>query len=163
MAIEIEITKEIGNYEPKFVGPLTIRQTACLSVAVPICILIYVTLSPVLTGDVAGFFCIIPAGFAAAFGWLKPYGMKAEEFLRSVFMNTLVAPSNRKYIIENQSDVHMDSLSEQAEHDSLEPKNLDKEDTNPEDDKSKKKEKNKNRPNKKKKKKKYKVSSEAVR
>ena len=110
MAIEIEMTKEIGNYEPKFIGPLTIRQTVSLSIAAPICILIYITLSPVLSGDVAGFFCIVPAAVAAAFGWLKPYGMKTEEFVRSVFINTVVAPCNRKYIITNETDVVTDEF-----------------------------------------------------
>lgn len=155
MAIEIEITKEIGNYEPKFVGPLTIRQTACLSVAVPVCILIYITLSPVLTGDVAGFFCIIPAAFAAAFGWLKPYGMKAEEFLRSVFINTMVAPCNRKYIIDNHTDVFMERLSGNTEDVSTEHLEPDDE----EDTRNVKENENKE---KKKKQKKYKLSSEAV-
>lgn len=154
MAIEIEMTKEIGNYEPKFIGPFTIRQTVCLSIAAPVCILIYITLSPILTGDVAGFFCIIPAAIAAAFGWLKPYGMKAEEFVRSIFINIVVAPSNRKYIITNECDVISDTyippeqktVTEHTENDT-ENKTTEKQ----------------NRNIKKDKKKKYKLSGEAVR
>ena len=154
MAIEIEMTKEIGNYEPKFIGPLTIRQTVSLSIAAPICILIYVTLSPVLTGDVAGFFCIVPAAVAAAFGWLKPYGMKTEEFVRSVFINIVVAPSNRKYIITNETDVITDDLGLNTKEMNLEQT---EEDTSTETTKTHKKNK-KNEKNKK-----YKLSSEAVR
>ena len=156
MAIEIEITKEIGNYEPKFIGPLTIRQTGCLAVAVPICILIYITLSPVLTGDVAGFFCMIPAAFAAAFGWLKPYGMKTEEFLRYVFINTLVAPCNRKYIIDNHTDVILERLSG-------EDANTPAEKTEPQTQEDAVNSSHKEKTAKKKKQKKYKLSSEAVR
>ena len=154
MSIEIEMTKEIGNYEPKFIGPLTIRQTVCFSIAAPICILIYITLSPILTGDVAGFFCIIPAAVAAAFGWLKPYGMKTEEFIRSIFINIVVAPCNRKYMITNECDVMTDDCILQK-HTAL-ATHTNEENNNEIIEKHKKNTKHN-------KKKKYKVSNEAVR
>ena len=47
------------------------------------------------------FFCFIPAGIAYAFGWARPYGMKMEQFLRSVFVNRFLAPTHRKYKCRN--------------------------------------------------------------
>lgn len=99
--IEIRITKEISDYEPKLLGPLTLRQSACVACGAPLCYLIIRYLAPVLTTEVAMFFCFIPAGIAYAFGWARPYGMKMEEFLRSVFVNRFLAPTRRKYKCRN--------------------------------------------------------------
>ena len=105
--IEIRITKELGDYEPKVVGPLTMRQTICIALGAPFCYLILRFLAPIITVDIAGFFCIIPAAVAYAFGWVKPYGMKTEKFLSSIFINRVVAPSVRRYKTKN---VHEDLL-----------------------------------------------------
>lgn len=108
--IEIRITKEIGNYEPKFIGPFTLRQIVCIIIAAPICYFIFKTLSPVFTPDVAGFFCAIPAGVAALFGWVKPYGMKTEKFLQSVWINMFIAPTHRRYKSENRHEQMLEKL-----------------------------------------------------
>lgn len=99
--IEIRITKEISDYEPKLLGPLTLRQSACVAAGAPFCYLIVRYLGPILTTEVAMFFCFIPAGIAYAFGWARPYGMKMEQFLRSVFVNRFLAPTHRKYKCRN--------------------------------------------------------------
>lgn len=99
--IEIRITKEITDYEPKLLGPLTLRQTLCVAAGAPVCYIIIKYLAPSLTREVAMFFCFIPAAFAYAFGWARPYGMKMEQFLKSVFVNRFLAPSHRKYKCRN--------------------------------------------------------------
>lgn len=99
--IEIRITKEISDYEPKLFGPLTLRQSVCVAAGAPFCYLIVRYLGPILTTEVAMFFCFIPAGIAYAFGWARPYGMKMEQFLRSVFVNRFLAPTRRKYKCKN--------------------------------------------------------------
>lgn len=111
--VEIRITKEIGNYEPKFIGPFTLRQTICVAIAAPICYFLYKYLSPIVTPDVAGFFCAIPGGIAALFGWIKPYGMHTEQFIRSVFINMAIAPSHRVYKTENQFEIAAERLMEE--------------------------------------------------
>ena len=100
--VEMRITKEIGNYKPRVVGPLNFRQLICVGIAAPICYFIYKYLSPHITRDLAGFFCILPAAVAGLFGWYHPYGMNTEQFIRSVFVKTFLAPSHRKYRTENQ-------------------------------------------------------------
>jgi hypothetical protein len=102
--VEIRITKEIGNYDPKFLGPFTLRQTICVVIAAPICYFIYNTFSPVMTPDAAGFFCAIPGAIAALFGWIRPYGMRTEKFIQSVFINMVIAPSHRKYKTVNEHE-----------------------------------------------------------
>lgn len=103
--IEIRITKEISDYEPKLLGPLTLRQSACVAAGAPFCYLIVRYLGPILTTEVAMFFCFIPAGIAYAFGWARPYGMKMEQFLRSVFVNRFLAPTHRKYKCRNVQEM----------------------------------------------------------
>lgn len=39
--VEMRITKEIGNYKPRVVGPLTFRQLVCVGLAAPACYFIY--------------------------------------------------------------------------------------------------------------------------
>jgi hypothetical protein len=99
--IEVSIPKDLDHYEAKFVGPFTVRQTVCLVAAVPSCILLYNLAAAKIGTDVAGFLCLIPGAIAFLFGWYKPYGMKFEVFVRSVFVTTVLAPSKRKYKTEN--------------------------------------------------------------
>lgn len=99
--IEIRVTKEISDFEPKLFGPLTLRQSICVVAGAPFCYLIIKYLGPLLTTEVAMFFAFIPAGFAYAFGWARPYGMKMENFLQSVFVNRFLAPTHRKYKCQN--------------------------------------------------------------
>lgn len=101
MAIEIKIPKEINRYEAKFVGPFSLRQTICLVTCLPLCIGLYLLTKPYVGTDLAGFFVIPPAGIAYLFGWYKPYGMKFEKYLQSVFINSFLAPSKRPYKTEN--------------------------------------------------------------
>lgn len=137
--IEIRITKELGDYEPKVIGPFNMRQTICVLIGAPICYFIIRYLSPIITIDVAAFFCLFPAGLAYAFGWAKPYGMRMEKFLGSVFINRVVAPSIRKYKTKNTHEALFSKL-----------KDLEFENQQDESD------------DKKKKKKRYKLSSHAV-
>lgn len=101
--IEIRISRELGDFKPKFVGPLTFRQFLCvLGGAVPIYFL-YTQLKGHIPVDIIGFLCIIPAAIAGAFGWFKPYGMKMEVFLSSIFITTFLAPAKRRYQAPNRT------------------------------------------------------------
>ena len=91
--IEIRITRELSDFAPKLIGPLTGRQCLCVLCGAVPCYFMYTGLTKVLPIDVVGFFCIIPAVIALAFGWIKPYGMKMEVFLRSVFITSVLALS----------------------------------------------------------------------
>lgn len=124
--IEIRITKELGNYEPKFVGPFTLRQLICVVVGVPICFFIYSKLSPILTPDVAGFFCIFPAAIAVFIGWIKPYGMKTEKFIQSMFINMVVAPANRKYMTKNVHEQVIKKIETLSNTGTIKEKNIKK-------------------------------------
>lgn len=112
--IEIRINKDVGSYEAKFIGPLTMRQTICVCIAAPIAYFLYRTLSP-LFPDLAGFFVAIPAGIAWLFGWTKPYGMRCEKFIQSIFVNMFLAPSHRKYKTVNAHEKALAELAQKEE------------------------------------------------
>lgn len=110
--IEIRINKDIGSYKAKFVGPLTLRQTVCVGLAAPVCWFLYSHTSNILTKDIAGFLTAIPAAIAWLFGWPKPYGLPTEKFLKSVFVNMVLAPSHRMYKTVNRQEKALAILKE---------------------------------------------------
>lgn len=119
MSVEIRITKELGDYEPKLISSFTARQTFCLAAGGILCYMIYRGLSPYVPRDVCGFLCFIPGTLACIFGWVKPYGMKPEKFLKTYLINTLLAPNHRPYRSENCHE-KIYRLLEKAERDEAE-------------------------------------------
>lgn len=110
--IEIRVTKEIRDFEPKVIGPFTFRQLACLAVGAPICYVILKYFSPIITMDLAAFLCVPVAALAYLIGWYEPYGMKTEQFIRSIFVTRLLAPSARKYKTVNAHEALLKQLTE---------------------------------------------------
>lgn len=108
--IDIRIPKEIRKYEAKFVGPFTMRQTICLGVGLPICIILYNCLHSFISRDLMGFVLLLPAAAIFLFGWVKPYGMKFEQFFFSAFINNFIAPRRRKYITVNQHEARLKAI-----------------------------------------------------
>ena len=125
MAIEIRVTKEIGNYKPRLIGPFTMRQVICLLVGVPVCVFIYQTTSKFLPSDIPGFLCFIPGGIAWLFGWYEPYGMPTERFIQSIAVNILMAPSNRPFKIKNTHEALIQAANELEEKEAAEKQGKD--------------------------------------
>ncbi|MGN0710252.1 MAG: PrgI family protein [Anaerovoracaceae bacterium] len=103
--IEIKIPKEVTKYEAKLVGPFTARQCVALVIFVPIIAFCYINLSKVLNSTIALYICVPIGGIGALFGWIKPYGLTFEKYLRSMFINSFLAPSVRLYKTENYYDI----------------------------------------------------------
>ena len=99
--IEIKIPKEVTKYEAKLIGPFTSRQCVALVIFVPLAVLTYNISRTYLGESIAPYLCCLVAAPGALFGWVKPYGLKFEEFAKSVVINGFVAPTKRKHISEN--------------------------------------------------------------
>lgn len=112
MALEMKVTKEIRDFEPKVIGPFTFRQLICLAIGSPIVFVILKYLSPIITMDIAAFLCFPVAAAAYLMGWYEPYGMKTEKFIRSIFVTRILAPSHRKYKTVNTHEALLKELSE---------------------------------------------------
>lgn len=105
--IEVEIPKDPNRYEPKQVGPFTIRQTICVAIMGVSGYFIYQYVSPYLGTDLTGFLILIPAVIAWAFGWWKPYGLRFEAFIKTAFICNFISPTKRKYVTENHWETIM--------------------------------------------------------
>lgn len=103
--IEIKIPKEVTKYEAKLVGPFTARQCVALLIFVPLIAFCYINLSKVVNSTVALYVCVPIGGVGAVFGWIKPYGLTVEKYLKSMFINSFIAPSVRLYKTENYYDI----------------------------------------------------------
>ena len=103
--IEVEIPKDIRQYEAKLIGPFTLRQTiffvAGCAFAIPTFNIVY----HISTMDVAAFMCMIVATPFLAFGWVKVYGMPLEKFIKTAFISNVLSPKHRKYKTENTFDI----------------------------------------------------------
>ncbi len=112
--IEIRINKDIGNYEPKVISFLNKRQVICCGIALPFCFYFYFGTTGFLSRDVAGFLAFVPAILAGMFGWMNPYGLPMEQFVKVVFHDTVLAPASRIYITQNRHEKALGMLAAAA-------------------------------------------------
>lgn len=108
MAEHRKTQKSIGNYDAKFFGPFTMRQSICIGVGlVPSAIVGYTELKSGL--DVGIIFVTIAAIMAIplflAFGDKITYGMKPEEFAKQYYIYRIQAPKIRLYKTQTYDDV----------------------------------------------------------
>ena len=94
--IQVEIPNSVSEYKAKFIAGLTGKQVALVCFAGFAIFLDFKFIKPYLGDTVAIGLAIIPAFLAAAFGWVNPYGMSFDKFLKSVVLQSIVAPKVRK-------------------------------------------------------------------
>ena len=106
MAISRHTQKDVGNFEPKFIGPFTMRQTVFVGVAAVICYITHAVIGKLgfdlMTQMVIMLVFACPA---LAIGFFKPYGMKCEDFLVMYWFYHIKAPAIRKYVTVTDVDV----------------------------------------------------------
>ncbi len=94
--IEVEIPNNISEYKPKLLLGLTGKQVVCV-VLTAFCIFVdFKFLKPYIGEMFAMALAIIPAAIAAMFGWVEPYGMTFDKYLKSVLLQAVLAPKARK-------------------------------------------------------------------
>lgn len=99
--IEIEIPKDLRDYEPKQLGPFTTRQAIGVGLATVTMLIGFFTLKNIFDN---GLNVIIPMGLASIFilfGYWKPYGMPFEKYVISQIVTVIIPPKKRKYKIDN--------------------------------------------------------------
>lgn len=107
--IERPIPKDIKEYEPKFIGPLTLRNTVCIGLGALVSIPIGIMLSKVFVNEIA----ILVAGIICvpfiACGFKKIYGIPFEKFALMYIRTQLLVPKNRKYEVHNYYKTFLES------------------------------------------------------
>lgn len=106
MAVSRKTQKDVGNYEAKFIGPFTARETGFLGIGAVISAVIGVLM------EVMGFdyitIAMVVLVIMSPFVWLakaNPYGMKAEVFLKEYYLYHILSPNNRPYKTETGLDI----------------------------------------------------------
>lgn len=94
--IQVEIPNSVSEYKAKFIAGLTGKQVALICFAGFAIFLDFKFIKPYLGETVAMVIAVIPAFLAAAFGWSNPYGMSFDKYLKSVVLQSVVAPKVRK-------------------------------------------------------------------
>ena len=94
--IEVEIPNNIAEYKTKLLFGLTGKQVACVALTATCIFLDFKFLKPYIGETFAIFLAVIPAFLAAMFGWVEPYGMTFDKYLKSVLLQAFIAPRKRK-------------------------------------------------------------------
>lgn len=120
MAVTRPTQKDIGIYEPKFVGPFTLRQAISIGIGGACCLIVsFATKSmgiDATTLFTLCFFIMIPF---IAFAYVKPYGMKLEDFIKTYYEYHILAPPVRPYRTEVAIDfVKWEPKEEKTENNS---------------------------------------------
>lgn len=94
---QVQIPKDIQKYETKWIGPFNGRQCVCLLIALALGVPLYLIVSKDF-GSQTGIIAVVPIiVFIFPFGWIKPYGLNFEQFLKVALVSNFIAPKNRLY------------------------------------------------------------------
>lgn len=100
--IQVEMTIDIRDYEPKLFGIATRRQFILLGIgaayAIPLAQFLYTDFS---SQCMAAVFLMTPVFLL---GWVSVYGMKLEQFLGQMVCSLVLTPKKRVYEKEQTED-----------------------------------------------------------
>ena len=99
--MEIEINKEIRNYNESIFFGLTLRQCIFSGMALIFSVLIYFILSPFLPIAIWSLICILAATPIAAIGFIKYNGMTAEQFVWAWIKSEFLMPKKLMFLPDN--------------------------------------------------------------
>lgn len=102
MAVTRKTQKDIGQYEPKFIGPFTLRQSISLGLGAALCFVVCTSSISSNGIDATSLFTIcftIMIPFFI-FGWVKPYGLRIEDFIKECYVYHYLSPHIRPYETE---------------------------------------------------------------
>lgn len=113
--IEIDIpTIDPLQHEPKIFFGMTSRQCLCIVPGVAIGVTLFMLTKSISidVGIVLMALAVIPA---ACMGWLTPYNMKFEQYVKLVWFNTFVSNPKRIYKTDNEVEIKKPTIKERQE------------------------------------------------
>ena len=99
--IEIEMSKDIRDFEPKIIGPFTTRQLICIGIGAAMGLPFLLVPLPM---EVRCILAILLASPGVVCGYLKFYGVYAEKFFLHFLLPIYINPQKRIYKTENSYD-----------------------------------------------------------
>lgn len=98
--LEIEMSKDIKDFEPKVIGVLSLRQIVCLFIAAVYGVPLFFLLSgEIVTKLLITLVAVVPVLLC---GWIKVYDEPFEKFIKIIITNKFIKPVNRKYRVKNE-------------------------------------------------------------
>lgn len=125
MAIEREVLKDIQNYKPKFLGPLSGRELVCIGLTGLICIPTFFLLHKYF---VTGFCFLIASILGApilACGFFPIYNMPLEKFFSVIIKTFFLSPTERKYSMRQYKEENSAPKENNKRKQSKKKKNID--------------------------------------
>ena len=112
--IEIEMSRDIREFEPKIIGPLSIRQLITIGIAVIVAVPI-IKFAPIeITYRVL--LAMFIAGPIGVCGFIKMYGDYLDVFLLKILVPFYMRPPKRPYKTENTFEIeYMKAITPQDE------------------------------------------------
>lgn len=116
--IEVQVPKNIDDYEATLIGPLTGRQAVCFAVAAGVEFLYFNIISSLevnisMDSKIAiGVILAIPILMLAI--W-KPFGIRAETYIFYYILPSLIGKKERLYETKNTYDILLDLIDEAEE------------------------------------------------
>ena len=95
--MQIQINKEISDYQENMYFGLSARQFFFSVVAVGVAVGLYFVLKPVLGMETVSWVCILGAFPFAAMGFVRYHGMTAEQLLWAYIRSELLEPKQLQY------------------------------------------------------------------
>lgn len=112
--LQVEMTDDIRKYQPKFMGPFTVRQCVCILIALVVAIPITI-IFPVSQPSYKIFvFCIAMAPIVAC-GYIKLDGAYFEVLLLRAIYTMFLSSPKRKQVSHNTIAEYLEYLNKQKE------------------------------------------------
>lgn len=97
--IEIDIPKDLESFQPRFVGPFTVRNLKGIVPAFALGVPTFIKVNEYFITDISIAVMILVAAPFIAYGFISPYQMPFEHFAKLLFRNYFKAPKKRSYKI----------------------------------------------------------------
>lgn len=110
--IEVEMSKDIRDCEPKLLGPFTKRQVICIVISLAYGAPVFFLLGFGMDLFLRILISIILMAPAIACGWCDMYGMPLEKFGIHIFKTLILSPQKRLYKSKNMYEEFYSELEE---------------------------------------------------
>ena len=124
--IEVEMSKDIRECEPKLIGPFTKRQIVCLIIAFAYGVPLYLLFKGIENITLRIFVTIALMSPAIACGWMELYGFHLEQFVVYIFKTRFLRPKKRKAEAPNLYEEIKDEIEAEEEAENIKSKALEK-------------------------------------
>ena len=113
--IEIDIPSiDPMQHEPKIFIGMTSRQCLCIVPGVGVGAALF-ALTHGISQDLAIILCGLAVAPAVCLGWIAPYNMKFEQYIKLLWFNTFVSNPKRIYKTDNEQESKLLTIKERQE------------------------------------------------